>query len=215
MIQIETKLISIEKEFNEAVHFARDMFLEGRIFIYPTDTLYGIGGNPFNDEVVERIQKIKGRNTDKKFVFLVDSLDTLLRYAEFPVEEYIDFLINIWPNPLTAIIKLKPATAELIGQPDVAFRIPDNLFCQKLLNEIKMPLISTSVNRTGFPPLFDATSIYNEFRDEVDAVFFANGNSLQEASTIISLVDEEIKLIRSGKIPFNDIIQKYREVKPE
>lgn len=215
MIQIETKIISIEKNIQHAVSLGRDMFLEGRIFIYPTDTIYGIGGNPFNEDVVERIQNIKGRNTDKRFIYLIDSIETLLRYADFPFEEYIDFLKSIWPNHLTAIVKLKPSAQNLFGQHDAAFRIPDNHFCQKLLSTIKMPLISTSVNRSGQHPLFDSASILNEFRDEVDAVFYQNGNSLQEASTIISLVDEEIKLVRAGKIPFGDILNKFEEQKSE
>lgn len=211
MIQVETKVISIENNFQEAVAAARDMFLSGRIFVYPTDTIYGIGGNPFNEEVVERIQNIKGRNTDKKFVYLIDSLDTLLKYALFPDENYIDFLLSIWPNPVTAIINLNSSAQNLIGQKDAAFRIPENLFCRKLLSEIKMPMISTSVNRTGMPPLFDSTSILNEFRDEVDGVFYSNGDSLQEASTIISLTEAEIKLVRAGKIPFADITDKFRK----
>jgi tRNA A37 threonylcarbamoyladenosine synthetase subunit TsaC/SUA5/YrdC len=65
---IETKnceIINIDKDFENAVQLAKRLYLEGKVFIYPTDTIYGIGANPFNLEAVERINKIKGRDLGK------------------------------------------------------------------------------------------------------------------------------------------------------
>ena len=89
-----------------------------------------------------------------------------------------------------------------------AFRIPNHRFCIKLLNELKMPLISTSVNRTGTEPMDDPSLIIQEFSDEVDSIFYSNTKSFVEASTLIDLSSEEPKYIREGKIKFVDLMEK-------
>jgi len=89
-----------------------------------------------------------------------------------------------------------------------AFRIPNHRFCLKLLKEINMPLISTSVNRTGKEPLNDPSMIIQEFSQEVDAVFYSEKRSFFEASTLIDLSGDEPKLLREGRIKFVDLINK-------
>ncbi len=71
-----------------------------------------------------------------------------------------------------------------------------------------MPLISTSVNRTGNEPLNDPSLIIQEFSNEVDAIFYSEKKSYFEASTLIDLTTDEPKLIREGKIKFVELMKK-------
>jgi len=91
----------------------------------------------------------------------------------------------------------------------MAFRIPNNKFCIKLLENIKMPLISTSVNYSGQEPLNSPDIIIQEFGKEVDAVFYSEKKSYFIASTIIDLSSEKPLLVREGKIKFEEIIKHY------
>jgi len=202
--------INIEENFNEAVKSATELFFNGGVFIYPTDTIYGFGGNPFNDEVLRKITRIKERPDWKRYIHLVGSVEILLKYVEIKSEKFYDFLLNIWPNPVSVVMKLNEQTRDILGAENAAFRIPNNRFCLKLLNEIKMPLISTSVNRSGKEPMNDPDMIIQEFGKEVDAVFYSNKKSFFEASTVIDLSDEEPKLIREGKIKFSEIIKNFK-----
>lgn len=204
------KSMNIEENFDQAVKSATELFFNGGVFIYPTDTIYGFGGNPFNDEVLRKITRIKGRPDWKRYIHLVGSVEILLKYVEIKSEMSSDFLLSIWPNPVSVVMKLNEQTRDILGAETVAFRIPNNRFCLKLLNEIKMPLISTSVNRSGKQPLNEPDMIIQEFGKEVDAVFYSNKKSFFEASTVIDLSDEEPKLIREGKIKFSEIIKNFK-----
>lgn len=202
--------INVDENFDKAVKAANELYFNGGVFIYPTDTIYGFGGNPFNDEVLRKITRIKGRPNWRRYIHLVGNVEILMKYVEIKSEKFYDFLIAIWPNPVSVVLNLNQQTRDILGSETGAFRIPNNRFCLRLLNEIKMPLISTSVNRSGKEPMNDPVMITQEFGKEVDAVFYSNKKSFFEASTVIDLSEEEPKLIREGKIKFTDIVKNFK-----
>lgn len=211
-INIKSNIYNIDDNLDEAVSTAKKIFLNGGIFIYPTDTIYGFGANPFNEEAKKKIGKVKGRDEWKRYIFLIESVDLLQKYVEINSESHIDFLLSLWPNPISVILKLNAASSEILQSETVAFRVPNNRFCLKLLSELKMPLISTSVNRTGKPPLTEPSLIIEEFGNEVDAVFFSHSKSYFEASTIIDLSKGNLEMIREGKFKLDELKRKLESV---
>ena len=201
-------LINIDEKFYESIKLANELFLNGSIFIYPTDTIYGFGGNPFNEMAIKKISDVKGKTNWRRYIFLISDIEMLKNYADINSEKYLDFLLSIWPNPVSVILKLNKKYQELLNSETGAFRIPNYRFCQKLISEIKMPLISTSVNRTGNEPLNHPSQIIQEFANEVDAIFYSDKKSFFEASTLIDLSKDEPVLVREGKIKFVEIIKK-------
>ena len=201
-------LMNIDERFNESVNLASELFLKGSIFIYPTDTIYGFGGNPFNDTAIKKIGKVKGKDNWRRYIFLISDLEMLKSYAYINSEKYLDFLLSIWPNPVSAILKLNEKYQELLHSETGAFRIPNHRFCKSLINEIKMPLVSTSVNRTGKEPLNHPSQIIQEFANEVDAIFYSEKKSFFEASTLIDLTKNEPVLVREGRIKFVELLKK-------
>ncbi len=201
-------LINIDERFDESVNLASELFLKGSIFIYPTDTIYGFGGNPFNDTAIKKIGKVKGKDNWRRYIFLISDLEMLKSYAYINSEKYLDFLLSIWPNPVSAILKLNEKYQELLHSETGAFRIPNHRFCKSLINEIKMPLVSTSVNRTGKEPLNHPSQIIQEFANEVDAIFYSEKKSFFEASTLIDLTKNEPVLVREGRIKFVELMKK-------
>ena len=201
-------LINIDEKFYESIKLANELFLNGSIFIYPTDTIYGFGGNPFNEIAIKKISEVKGKTNWRRYIFLISDIEMLKHYADINSEKYLDFLLSIWPNPVSVILKLNKKYQELLNSETGAFRIPNYRFCQKLISEIKMPLISTSVNRTGNEPLNHPSQIIQEFANEVDAIFYSEKKSFFEASTLIDLTKDEPVLVREGKIKFVEIMKK-------
>ena len=204
----KTILINIDEKFDESIKLANELFLNGSIFIYPTDTIYGFGGNPFNEIAIKKISEVKGKTNWRRYIFLISDIEMLKHYADINSEKYLDFLLSIWPNPVSVILKLNKKYQELLNSETGAFRIPNYRFCQKLISEIKMPLISTSVNRTGNEPLNHPSQIIQEFANEVDAIFYSEKKSFFEASTLIDLTKDEPVLVREGKIKFVEIMKK-------
>ena len=207
-IEDKTLLMNIDDHFDESIKLAQELFFKGSIFIYPTDTIYGFGGNPFNEEAIKKISEVKGKTNWRRYIFLISDIEVLKNYTEINSEKYLDFLLSIWPNPVSVILKLNDRYQEILQMETAAFRIPNHGCCFKLLSELKMPLISTSVNRTGNEPLNDPSMIMQEFSNEVEAIFYSKTKSFVEASTVIDLSGDQPKYIREGRIKFVDLMKK-------
>ena len=203
----ESKNINIDDDLDSAVALAAELFRSGKVFIYPTDTIYGIGGTPFDEKVVNRIIDLKRREESKKFIWLLPDLEKVLNYVEIIYEDHLEFLNRIWPAPVTVIVNLNNRTAEIIQQKTVAVRVPQNDFCLKLLNEISRPLISTSVNISRNIPLANIDTIIQNFSKAVDAIFFNRATFRNISSTIIDLTSKKPKLVREGSIKFVELLQ--------
>lgn len=205
------EMINIDENIDSAVQRAKKLFLEGSVFVYPTDTIYGFGANPLNEEAVKRIDGIKHRENDKPYIMLINNIETLLKYIEIKSEKHLDFLLSIWPNPVSVVLSLNSKTSEILGVDTAAFRIPNHRFCVKLTSELEMPLISTSVNRSNQSPMLEHSVIYDEFSSEIDTIFYTDKKSFYSASTLIDLSDSVPVLLRSGKIKFEDLLDKFQK----
>jgi L-threonylcarbamoyladenylate synthase len=205
----QNKIINIDENPESAIILAADLFHSGKIFIYPTDTIYGIGGNPFDENVIRRIADIKGRDEKKQYIWLLSDFENLMNYVEITSETYMDSLQKIWPAPITVILKLNERIRTVTNQNSIAVRIPQNSFCLKLLKEISRPLISTSVNRGGEDPLNQIDQIINNFLQDVDAIFFNSETTEKKSSTIIDLTSKQPKLIREGSIKFVELLKNF------
>lgn len=207
---IKTEFICVEDDLKTAVAKAKKIYLEGGIFVYPTDTIYGFGANPFNAEAVEKVNAIKGRQDEKGYILLVDSINSLLKYVELGSEKHLDFLSSIWPNPVSVVLRLNGKTSSILNLKTSAFRIPNHRFCQRLTSELHMPLISTSVNRSGNHPINHPEIIKQEFASEVSGIFYSNKKYFDTASTLIDLTGKELSLLREGKIKFDELNHKFK-----
>ena len=202
-------IINIDEHPESSLTLALGLYKSGRIFIYPTDTIYGIGGNPFDKNVVKRISEIKGRNEQKQFIWLISDFENLLNYVDITFENHFDFLQQLWPGPVSVVLNLNDRIKEITKLDTIAVRIPNNNFCQKLLNEIRRPLISTSVNRTGKDPLNQIELILENFSQDVDAIIFSSDQIRQISSTLIDLTTEQPKLIREGSTKFVELLKNF------
>ena len=202
-------LINIDEHPESSLILAVSLYQSGKIFIYPTDTIYGLGGNPFDENVVTRIAAIKGRNEKKQFVWLVSDFENLLNYVDVTFENHLDFLQKIWPGPVSVVLNLNDRTKKITDYSTIAVRIPDNNFCQKLLAEISQPLISTSVNRSGEEPANEIKLIAKNFSKEVDTIIYNSDLVKHSSSSIIDLTTENPKLIREGSVKFVELLKNF------
>jgi L-threonylcarbamoyladenylate synthase len=206
----EIDFICVEDEFENSIVKAKKIYLEGGVFVYPTDTIYGLGANPFNEEALEKVNEIKGRHDGKNYILIIDSIETLSKYVELNSEKHLDFLLSIWPNPVSVVLNLNKKTSSILQINTAAFRIPNHRFCQKLAAELRMPIISTSVNRTGSLPINHPEIIKQEFSSEVSGIFYSNKKYFDKVSTLIDLTGNDLILLREGKVKFDELAKKYK-----
>ncbi|GMR24817.1 MAG: L-threonylcarbamoyladenylate synthase [Ignavibacteria bacterium] len=208
-MSITAKLINIDVDFHAAVNQAAKLFHSGDVFIYPTDTVYGFGCNPFDRSALNKINLIKARREKKRYIILIDSVEALYKYVKPVSDRYANLLIKLWPNPVSVILNLNQKTGEKLNYKNAAFRIPANNFCITLLNKLDMPLISTSVNLSNEKQLNDYLTIKSNFQDRVSAIFYTKSKSNTNPSTIIDLTKSEPVVIREGKINFMELYKKF------
>jgi len=149
----------------------KDLLLQGKILLYPTDTVWGIGCDATNDEAIKRIYTIKQRQESKSMIILLDSSDRLPLYvAKVPLIAW-DLITHTY-RPTTYIYPTAHNLPKQLIHPDgtIAIRITTNPFCKKLIKAIERPLVSTSANSSGeiTPVLF--SEISQEIIEQVDYV---------------------------------------------
>lgn len=165
---------------------------ENKIFIYPTDTVYGIGGNALSKEVKARIDKIKKRDSSKRYSIIVPTKSYIYRlcrvnsYAKECIKKYL-------PGPYTIILPLKKA---FFGRKDeIGIRMVDLDFLKKAIRKAKKPIITTSVNVSGGVPAKSIDEISKEILDKVDYVFDFGEIGSGKPSTLINTITKE-KIVR-------------------
>jgi L-threonylcarbamoyladenylate synthase len=174
---------------------------EDGIVVLPTDTIYGFSGRFDHLAVARRIRAIKGSERSASMVSLVSGLEMAYRYAEPSHGACQEFLRRYWPGPLTAILRARPhIPTEVCGPGDtLAFRWPDSPFLQALLGALSVPLVSTSVNHSGEPPIASFDEVVAAFGRDVDALV-DGGRMAGKASTIVDVTGSQPVLIRRGSL---------------
>ena len=168
----------------------------GGVIIFPTDTVYGIGGNALDIKVVERIFRIKNRPKDKAMPVLVRDIAMArkLAYIDLWTE---DTLAKLWPGPVTAVLHKKDLLPEAIsgGKETIALRMPDQRFLFDLMKQIEVPLIATSANISGESNQPKSLTRFLEAladsKYRPDLVIDAGELSHDEPSTILDLTNRK------------------------
>lgn len=139
--------INLKKISNKEINFIVECLKKGKVIIYPTDTIYGLGCVADNVKAIKKIYKIKKRGAKKPLLVLVDSLKMADKYCKIDKEQE-KFLKSAWPGPVTVILEHKNKLPKVLTsvKKTLAVRLPKNDFLIKIIKRIKVPLVSTSVN---------------------------------------------------------------------
>ena len=125
----------------------------GGIVIFPTETVYGIGVNPFNIKAVEKVYEIKKRPKEKPISLLISDLSMLYEISDNISNEELKVIKKFFPGPLTIILKKSKKIPDLVtaGKDTIGVRMPQNEIALKLINEVGVPLATPSANISGKP----------------------------------------------------------------
>ncbi len=171
---------------------------QGGVIVYPTDTTYGIGCDIFNRKGVKKIFQIKNRDSKKPFSFICNDLAEISNYAQVS-----NFAFKVMkrhlPGPYTFVLDATKIVPDALStkQKTVGVRIPDNAICHAIVKELGHPLVTTSANISGEETPQDPQDINDQLGHMVDFVI-DGGISLGDASTVISLIDDKIEILRHG-----------------
>ena len=192
----------------QGIQKASKVVSDGGVVVFPTDTVYGVGCDPFNKKSVDKIYKIKNRSKSKPFPILVYSMKEANQIADFDSDSQ-RLAEKFWPGPLTLILKLKDSRIEksLDVKERIAVRVPNNKCLLDLLSSCKF-LIGTSANISGQESFTNSEECYNSLSDF--DVFLDGGNLEGKGeSTIIEIIDGKPIIHRSGALRKEEILELF------
>jgi tRNA threonylcarbamoyl adenosine modification protein (Sua5/YciO/YrdC/YwlC family) len=182
---------------------ALEVVRAGGVIAFPTDTLYGIGCLLGQAAAAERIQSLRGIDTSKRpFTLLLPDIGALPHYAIVNEPAY-RVLTRIFPGPYCAELVASQKLADAAGlpaRPTIGVRIPESRLCEKLLWRLGRPLVTVTAKAPDGRTLTTAKMIQEEFGTKLDLIL--DGGELDGApSTVVSLVDEWVAVLREGRGP--------------
>ena len=175
--------------------------LNGKIVFIPTDTVYGIAANPYNNEAIKKIFAIKKRPLSSSLVLLCSNHKMAKKYAVF--NKIANNLVkDFWPGPLTLILKKtthsKISKKWLSKNNSIGIRIPDHKVPKKIIDKCKFPIFCTSANISGKKSSRDIKDIIKNFKNEKITIINDGETKFKKESTIIDVTENKINILRKG-----------------
>jgi L-threonylcarbamoyladenylate synthase len=183
---------------NQAVQLLRD----GGVVAFPTDTVYGVGVDPFQAEAVRKLYRIKGRPEDKPIAILLGSIEDVARVAQTPSRTFSRLAERFWPGGLTLIVEARDLPPEITaGGSTVGVRMPDHPLTLELLRGFGGPIATTSANRSGENPATSAEDVDAQLGNLVNLIVDGGDTFTKVASTVLDLSVSPPEVRRHGGIP--------------
>ena len=194
-------IIEVNVEHPQPRHLQRavEVLSNGGVIAYPTDTYYGLGCDLGSKKGIEKLYQLKGRDRKKPLSFLCPDLSDVAKYAHVSNFAYRT-MKSLTPGAFTFILeatRLVPETM-MSKQKQVGIRVPDSALARALAASLGRPIITTSATDEEGEPLIDAKDIKDALGHGLDLIL-DGGVRLMEPSTVVSLLDDQIEVLRQGK----------------
>jgi len=183
--------------FEQILSFLR----AGGVIGFPTDTSYGLGADPFNENAVRQIFEIKGRPEGKPILLLVNSIEMAASVCHLS-ETALALAKRFWPGPLTMILPAQERVPFIVtaGTGNVGIRWPASDFASGLVGAFGQPITATSANRSGVPSSVTAVEVCEQFGDSLKFVIDGGKLPARGGSTLMDLTTLPPRVLREGPI---------------
>ncbi len=178
----------------------------GGLVVYPTDTVYGLGCDPFNVDAVKRVFGVK-RERKKPLPILSCCLPDLEKIV-YLSEKAKKLAERFWPGSLTLVVPKKPVLPDIVtcNLDSVGVRIPKHEIALQLICQSGGLLIGTSANKTGKEPPQTAHEAAEQLGREVDIILDGGPTPVGASSTVVDLTAKKMKILREGPISLQQIL---------
>jgi L-threonylcarbamoyladenylate synthase len=194
-----------QAEIEKAVETLR----EGGLVVFPTETVYGLGANATNPAAVRKIFEVKGRPPDHPVIVHLDHQRYLHRWVSSVPAAAERLAALFWPGPLTLILPKAENVHDIVtgGQNSIGVRIPSHPMAQQLLTAFGGGIAAPSANRYGRLSPTKPEHVRDELGDAVHVILDGGDAPIGIESTIVSCLDDEVRLLRPGFITRTQIQQ--------
>ncbi len=174
--------------------------LKGKVIVFPTDTVYGLGCQIDDIDAIKKIYEIKNRDYSKPLAVLAPNND-IGKYVENVNKKAKDLMEKYWPGALTIIFNKSDIVSDLVtaNLKSIGIRVPNNEIALQILNRFGL-MCTTSINISGMPPLNNINDIIKYFEDKIDYLVIDACTLSKNSSTVVDARSNDLIILRSGDI---------------
>ena len=200
---MKTEVLSVDHPV--VYRHAVDILKHGGTVVFPTDTVYGLAALLFNEDYVERLYVVKGRNSTRAIAVLISDVSDLEMVSVSLSKSAVQLAEQLWPGPLTLVVPRNPDLPEVLSSlPTVGVRVPDHPVALSLLR-MTGPLAVTSANLSGRENTNTAQEAIEQLEGRVDLIIDGGRSPGGIPSTVVDCTTPELKVLRPGPISYNDL----------
>lgn len=200
----------------ESLEYAAKQLASGQLVAFPTETVYGLGANAYDESAVRRIFLAKGRPAHNPLIVHVASWEQLALATcvdpAAPCWRRLQQLAIFWPGPLSVVVPRHPRLAPSVtaGLDSVAVRIPAHPVALALLRRCDFPVAAPSANPSNYVSPTTAEHVANQLVDEVSCILDGGPCGVGVESTIVSLLEDPPRILRFGGLPAEQIARQLQ-----
>ena len=199
-----------------AVSIATRALCQGELVAFPTDTVYGVGCDPWQIDAIVALYAAKQRPRNMAIPVLLGSAEAASAVARCLPPGYGELAEAFWPGGLTLVVPKRPEVPSLLtaSRRSVAVRLPDHAVARALANGIGGCLAATSANRSGEPAAVDAASALSALRGFVSVLLDGGRCPRGVGSTVVDLTSDPPRVLRQGVIPYDALCGHLPQLRP-
>ena len=188
------------------IEVAAQLISEGMLVAFPTETVYGLGANAFDEDAVKAIYRAKGRPSDNPMIVHISDAEQITGLIEGGKDgigqDAIKLIEAFWPGPLTMVFKKSSAVPDATtgGLKTVAIRMPSSYAALKMIDAAKLPIAAPSANISGKPSPTTAEDVLEDMDGKISAIIMGEQSSVGIESTVVDLTGENPVILRPGLI---------------
>lgn len=161
----------MQEKLESDIHPWRQAYEDGKVFLYPTEAVFGLGCDPNNETAVQKILSLKNRQQNKGFILIADTYSRVFKFVKdsaIPMDRRTQ-IFSSWPGPVTWLLPKSAETPDWISGDSelVAVRVTAHPVVCDLCQKVESALVSTSANLSGESPIVDIEKVTNLFGNEV------------------------------------------------
>lgn len=205
------KYFDFKEEINpKELKEAAEIIKQGGIVVFPTETVYGIGTNGLNESAIRKLFEVKNRPLNKPISLLVSDIEMIKEYTTNITDLEYKIIEKFFPGPLTIVLKKKNSIPNILTSQGatVGIRMPDSEIARKLIDLVGVPIATSSANISGNASEIDVQSVIEDLGENVDCYIDGGKSKIGMGSTVIEVVNNEIKILREGSITKKEIMEK-------
>lgn len=181
---------------------AAGIIRQGGLVVYPTETFYGLGGDPQNEAAIKRIFKVKRRPSKMPLPLIISDKSDLRRWVQDvpPIAQRL--IKHFWPGPLTILFPHHPSLSEYLtaGSGKIGIRWPMSEIATAIASQAGGAIISTSANISGLGGILDTKALLRQMDGLVDIIIDSGDLPNARGSTVIDITDGALRIIREGDL---------------